>query len=112
MDANRSDTKAQNAGSGRAGETFSLDTAQEFHRRIAAAIVEVQAGIWQAGNHDLLGYATDFSFGQVRGVQTLALKTNRKSAYLRLHWDTVLGSTDATRQQMRDAIRAAITELS
>jgi len=112
MEPDRVDGKAQHQGSGRPGEKFALETAQEFHRRMASAIEQVQAGIWNAGKHDLIGYSTDFSFGQGRGVQTLALKTDRKSTYLRLHWDTVLGTSDASRQQVRDAIHAAITELS
>ena len=79
---------------------------------MALAVEQVQAGIWAAGVHDLLGYATDFAFGQARGVQTLALKTSRKSAYLRFKWDTVLGNTPADQDMVRDAIRSAITELS
>ena len=112
MEPNRSDARPAAPGGGRGAGAYTLDAAQEFHRRMASAIERVQAGIWQAGMHDLIGYSTDFSFGQGRGVQTLVLKTNRKSAYLRLHWDTVLGTGDASRQQVEEAIRAAITELS
>jgi len=90
---------------------FSFETTQEFHRRVAGTVEAVQAGIWKAGVHDLLGYATDFGFGQKHGVQTLVLKTRRKSAYLRLHWDTILGDSSADRQIVDDAIRSAITEL-
>ena len=93
-------------------EPFPMATAQEFHRRMAAAIEAVQAGIWQAGVHELLGYATDFGFGRDRGVQTLVLKTSRKSAYVRLNWDTVLGTSEADRQLVHDAVARAITELS
>jgi|GEM_PF-708633 len=98
------------AGKDRGGFTF--EVTQEFHRRMAAAIEAVQAGIWQSGAHDLLGYSTDFGFGQGRGVQTLVLKTSRRSAYLRLHWDTILGNEPAERKLVDDAIRSAITELS
>ena len=38
---------------------FTVELAREFHRRMAAIIDAVQAGIWQCGLHDLLGYATD-----------------------------------------------------
>jgi len=58
---------------------FTVDVVQEFHRRMAAIIVAVQAGIWQRGLHDLLGYATDYAFGQERGRQTLVLKTHSRS---------------------------------
>ena len=56
------------------------------HRRSAA-------GIWQAGQHELLGYDTDVDSGQQRGLQTLVLKTSHRSSYLRLHWDTIMGDT-------------------
>src|SRR5689334_11528206 len=52
----------------------SVDVPREFHRRMAAIIDAVQVGIWEAGVHDLLGYATDYAFGQERGLQTLVLK--------------------------------------
>ena len=93
-------------------ETISIDAAQEFHRRMANAIEKVQAGIWAAGVHDLLGYATDFGFGHGRGMQTLALKTSRKSAYLRFKWETVLSNAAADQDQVTEAIRSAIIELS
>ena len=89
-----------------------FEKTQEFHRRIAAIVEAVQAGIWERGTHELLGHATDFGFGQGHGVQTLALKTPRKSAYLRLHWDTVLGEASADRQLVADATQRAIIELS
>lgn len=94
------------------GETFQIEVAQEFHRRIAKTIEAVQAGIWKAGAHDLLGYSTDFGFGQSRGAHTLILKTSRKSAYLRLHWDVILGNTAGDQQTLDHAIQSAITELS
>ena len=79
---------------------------------MAAIIDAVQAGIWQTGLHDLLGYATDYAFGQERGLQTLVLKTRNRSAYVRLQWDTILGDTPADRQLVDDAIRSAINELA
>ena len=79
---------------------------------MAAIIDAVQAGIWRAGACDLLGYATDFAFGQDRGYQTLVLKTRKRSAYLRLAWNTVLGDTSADRQLVEMAIGSAITDLS
>lgn len=90
---------------------FTFAVTREFHRRMAAAIEAVQEGIWNAGTHDLLGYSTDYGFGQKHGVQTLVLKTRRRSAYLRLHWDTILGDAPQDRQRVADAIRSAITEL-
>jgi len=93
-------------------EPFTFEVTQQFHSRVAALIASVQAGLWQAGRHDLLGYSTDFGFGQKRGVQTLVLKTSRKSAYLRFHWDTLLGDASADRQHMDEAVRSAIIELS
>ena len=91
---------------------FTVEVAQEFHRRMAAIIDAVQAGIWQTGLHDLLGYATDYAFGQERGLQTLVLKTRNRSAYVRLQWDTILGDTPADRQLVDDAIGSAINELA
>ncbi len=88
-----------------------LDIPREFHRRVAAIIDEVQAGIWQEGVHDLLGYATDFAFGDQRGLQTLVLKRSHRSAYVRLQWKALMGDTDADRQQVRDAVKSAINEL-
>jgi hypothetical protein len=91
---------------------FTVEMAKEFHRRMAAIIDAVQAGIWQTGVHDLLGYATDYGFGQKRGLQTLVLKTGHRSAYVRLQWDTILGDTPADRQLVDDTIRAAINGLA
>lgn len=79
---------------------------------MAAIIDAVQTGVWEAGVHDLLGYATDYAFGQQRGLQTLVLKTRNRSAYVRLNWDAVMGDTDADRQAVTLAIRSAIKELS
>jgi hypothetical protein len=91
---------------------FTVELAQEFHRRMATIIDAVQAGIWQNGVHDLLGYDSDYGFGQKRGLQTLVLKTGHRSTYLRLHWDTILGDTPADRQLVDDAIRSAINALA
>ena len=93
-------------------QQFTVEVAQEFHRRMAAIIDAVQAGIWQAGVHGLLGYATDYAFGQTRGLQTLVLKTRNRSTYVRLQWDTILGDTPADRQLVDEAIRSAIRELA
>jgi len=94
-----------------ADEGFTFAVTREFHRRMAAAIDAVQEGIWNAGTHDLLGYSTDYGFGQKHGVQTLVLKTRRRSAYLRLHWNTILSDTPQDRKSVSDAIGSAITEL-
>lgn len=91
---------------------FTVEMAREFHRRMAAIIDAVQTGIWQAGLQDLLGYATDYAFGQARGQQTLVLKTRSRSVYLRLPWDSVLGDTPADHQLVDDAIKSAINELA
>ena len=64
-------------------DPLTVDVPREFHRRMAAVIDAVQAGMWEAGVHDLLGYATDYAFGQQRGVQTLVLKSKHRSAYVR-----------------------------
>ena len=90
----------------------SVDVPREFHRRMAAIIEAVQTGVWNAGVHDLLGYASDYAFGQQRGTQTLVLKTKHRSAYVRLTWDTVNGDTDADRQAVDAAIKSAINELT
>jgi hypothetical protein len=79
---------------------------------MATIIDAVQAGIWATGVHDLLAYATDYGFGQKRGLQTLVLKTRNRSAYARLQWDTVLGDAPADRELVEDAIRSAIRELT
>jgi hypothetical protein len=91
---------------------FTVEMAQEFHRRMAAIVDAVQAGIWQAGVHDLLGYSTDFGFGQQRGMQTLDLKTGHRSAHIRLYWDTVLGDAPADRALVDEAIASALNELT
>jgi len=91
---------------------LTVDVPREFHRRMAAVIDAVQTGMWQAGVHDLLGYATDYAFGQQRGVQTLVLKSKHRSAYVRLHWDTVMGDADDDRRLVSAAIKSAINELT
>jgi hypothetical protein len=92
-------------------DPLTVDVPREFHRRMAAIIEAVQTGIWQEGVHDLLGYATDYAFGDKRGLQTLVLKTRHRSAYVRLQWETVMGDTEADRQRVEAAIKAAIDEL-
>jgi hypothetical protein len=92
-------------------DPISIDVARSFHRRMAAIIDAVQTGIWEAGVHDLLGYATDFAFGQQRGLQTLVLKSKHRSAYVRLNWDDIMDDTVAARQCVDTAIAAAINEL-
>jgi hypothetical protein len=92
-------------------DAMTLDVVREFHRRMAAMIDAVQTGIWQGGVHDLLGYATDYAFGQQRGVQTLVLKSKHRSSYLRLHWDTVMGDGIADLQAVETTIKEAISEL-
>jgi hypothetical protein len=91
---------------------LTIDVPLEFHRRMAAIIEAVQTGIWQAGVHDLLGYATDYAFGQQRGLQTLVLKSRHRSAYVRMHWDTVMSDADSDRQRVDAAIKSAINELT
>jgi hypothetical protein len=93
-------------------DPLTVDVPREFHRRMAAVIDAVQVGMWQAGVHDLLGYSTDYAFGQQRGVQTLVLKSKHRSAYVRLHWDTVMGDADLERELVGVAIKSAINELS
>jgi len=92
-------------------DPLTVDVPREFHRRMAAIIEAVQTGIWQEGVHDLLGYATDYAFGDKRGLQTLVLKTRHRSAYVRLQWESVMGDTEADRQRVEAAIKAAIDEL-
>lgn len=89
-------------------DQFTVQMAQEFHRRMATIVDAVQVGIWQSGRHDLLSYDSDYGFGQQRGLQTLVLKTGRRSAYVRLDWDTILGDTPVERQRVDDAIHLAI----
>jgi len=78
---------------------------------MAAIIDAVQTGLWQEGVHDLLGYSTDYAFGQNRGLQTLVLKSKHRSAYVRLQWDTVMGDSAEHRQLVDDAIRNSINQL-
>jgi hypothetical protein len=91
---------------------FTIEVAQEFHRRMAAVIDAVQAGIWKAGLHNLLGYSTDYAFGQDRGLQTLILKSRNRSAYVRLQWDAILSDTPTDRATVDGAIKSAIHELA
>jgi hypothetical protein len=93
-------------------DPLTVDVPREFHRRMAAVVDAVQTGMWQAGVHDLLGYASDYAFGQQRGVQTLILKSKHRSAYVRLHWDTVMGDTDDSRRMVDVAVKSAINELT
>ena len=79
---------------------------------MAAIIEAVQSGIWEAGVHDLLGYATDYAFGDTRGLQTLVLKSRHRSAYVRLQWATIMGDAVADRQQVDAAVTSAIHELT
>jgi hypothetical protein len=89
-----------------------VEVPREFHRRMAAIIEAVQSGIWEAGVHDLLGYATDYAFGDTRGLQTLVLKSRHRSAYVRLHWETIMGDAVADRQRVDAAVTNAIHELT
>lgn len=85
-------------------EHFTIEMAQAFHESIASIIDEVQ--------RDLIGYDTDFGFGQQRGVQTLVPKTSHRSTYLRLHWDTIMGGEQADRDLVDKAVKWAINALS
>src|SRR5689334_5749307 len=93
-------------------DPLTVDVPREFHRRMAAIIEAVQSGIWEAGVHDLLGYATDYAFGDKRGLQTLALKTRYRSAYVRLQWETIMRDTPAERRLVDSAVENAIRELT
>jgi len=95
-------------------ETHPTDVAvpREFHRRVAAIIESVQTGIWEAGVHDLLGYSTDYAFGDKRGLQTLVLKISRRSAYVRLQWENIMGDTEADARAVSTAVENAIRELT
>jgi hypothetical protein len=44
-------------------------------------------------------------------MQTLDLKTGRRSAHIRLLWNTVLGDAPGHRQLVDDAVASAITQL-
>lgn len=79
---------------------------------MASIIEAVQSGIWEAGVHDLLGYATDYAFGDTRGLQTLVLKSRHRSAYVRLQWETIMSDAVADRQRVDAAVASAIHELS
>jgi hypothetical protein len=89
-----------------------LETAREFHRRMAAVTDAVQSGIWAAGLLNLLGCSTDYAFGQERGLQTLTLKSRNRSAYVRLQWNVILSDTPADRLLVDGAISSAIHELA
>jgi hypothetical protein len=93
-------------------DSLTIDVPREFHRRMAAIIDAVQTGIWKAGVHDLLGYATDYAFGDQRGLQTLVLKSRLRSAYVRLQWETIMGDTAADRGFVDTAVANAIRELT
>jgi hypothetical protein len=93
-------------------DPLAVDVPREFQRRMAAIIEQVQVAIWDRGVHDLLGYATDYAFGQQRGMQTLVLKSRNRSAYVRLNFDTVVGDTDADRAAVDAAVKSAIAELT
>jgi hypothetical protein len=93
-------------------DPLTVDVPREFHRRMAALIEAVQTGIWQEGVHDLLGYATDYAFGDKRGLQTLVLKTKHRSAYVRLQWETIMSDAIADRQLVDNAVKNAIRELT
>jgi hypothetical protein len=93
-------------------DPLAVDVPREFQRRMAAIIEQVQVAIWDRGVHDLLGYATDYAFGQQRGMQTLVLKSRNRSAYVRLNFDTVVGDTDADRAAIDAAVKSAIAELT
>ena len=95
----------------RARDPLTVDVPREFHRRMAAIIDTVQTAIWQKGVHDLLGYATDYAFGQQRGLQTLVLKSKHRSAYVRLHWETVMSDMVQDRELVDEVVRRAISEL-
>ena len=105
-------TKSNPAAGGLESDAMTLDALREFHRRMAAIVEAVQTGIWEHDLHELLGYATDYGYGQQRGVQTLVLKTRHRSSYVRLHWDTVMGDGIAEKQAVETSIRNAITELT
>ena len=93
-------------------EIQGADVPREFHRRMAAIIEAVQIAIWQQGVHELLGYATDYALGQERGLQTLVLKTRRRSAYVRLQWDTLMGDSAEDRKTVNGAVAGAIQQLA
>ena len=93
-------------------DPLTVDVPLEFHRRMAGIIAAVQTGVWEKGIHDLLGYATDYAFGDRRGLQTLVLKSKHRSAYVRLQWETIMSDAAADRQLVDDAVKSAIQELT
>ena len=105
-------TKSRPAPALPVGDGMTLDIVREFHRRMATVVEAVQTGIWEAGVHDLLGYSTDYAFGQQRGVQTLVLKSRHRSHYVRLHWDTVMIDGPVELRTVETAVCNAISELS
>jgi hypothetical protein len=92
--------------------TPSVEVTGEFHRRMAAIIQDVQAALERKGVHELLGYATDYAFGDQRGVQTLVLKRRHRSAYVRLQWETIMSDSVDGRQQVGVAVDKAVLELT
>ena len=50
-------------------DPLTVEVPREFHRRMAAIIEAIQTGIWQEGVRDLLGYATDYAFGDKRACK-------------------------------------------
>jgi len=90
---------------------ITIEMVRAFHSSMAAIIDAVQVGIWQKEVRDLLGYSTDYGFGQNRGIQTLILKTGHRSAYVRLHWDSILGASAEDRESVASAVQNAIHEL-
>jgi len=93
-------------------DAVTVDATREFHRRMAAIIEAVQTGIWEKGVHDLLGYATDYAFGDKRGLQTLVLKSAHRSAYVRLQWAVIMGDAVSDREVVDNAVKDAIRELT
>lgn len=91
---------------------LTIEVAQEFHRRVASIVDSVQVGIWKAGTRDLLGFDSDFGFGQQHGFQSLALKTSHRTTCLRLYWASVIGDSADDRECVEDAIERAIKALT
>jgi hypothetical protein len=91
---------------------FTIEIAREFHRRVASIVDAVQVGIWKVGAQDLLGFESDFGFGQQHGFQSLFLKTSHRSTCLRLPWDTLIGDSAADQQSVNEAIESAIKALT